>query len=505
MSRPRPRMGGRLKLAVALGFLLAPAPAAALDFQILESGDFSPLRARMDGLAPGSPGRKDLEAVIALYQGDLDRAGSLFAPDSPARDPGVEWLRTYAAAVSPLRRGMTVSESEHFILRTPPGEDFLARYALDALEKAYGETGKDLGLRPEGKVPVDIYGSEEDFSLASTLTREDLDRSGAIGICKFRRLMILSPRRLAFGYRWLDTLAHEYVHYVINAKSRGLCPLWLHEGIARYLDTRWRLAAPQYLIPGNRTELARALKKDGLVPFSRMEPSMVYLDGQEQVRLAFSQVSHAVHMIVATEGPSAIREILEELAGGRSRAEAFRKVLGRNDEQFEKDWKVFLAEEDLAESPGAAPDAVRFGQADEIDQYVGVGLRGHIRLGDRLRRKGLAEAALVQYGKAAGSEPFNPVALTNSARALLALGRGGQAVDALKVCVRENPNYLPAFLLLGQEMERAEEFGEALRNYRECAAINPFDPRVHEGIVRAAEALGLKEEAERSREILRKL
>ena len=27
--------------------------------------------------------------------------------------------------------------------------------------------------------------------------------------------MIISPRALSFGYRWLDSLSHEYQHYAI--------------------------------------------------------------------------------------------------------------------------------------------------------------------------------------------------------------------------------------------------------------------------------------------------
>ena len=27
--------------------------------------------------------------------------------------------------------------------------------------------------------------------------------------------MIISPRALSFGYRWVDSLSHEYLHYAI--------------------------------------------------------------------------------------------------------------------------------------------------------------------------------------------------------------------------------------------------------------------------------------------------
>ncbi len=56
-----------------------------------------------------------------------------------------------------------------------------------------------------------------------------------MGICKFNKLMIISPRALSFGYRWLDSLSHEYLHYAIVALSNNQAPIWLHEGMARFL------------------------------------------------------------------------------------------------------------------------------------------------------------------------------------------------------------------------------------------------------------------------------
>ena len=126
--------------------------------------------------------------------------------------------------------------------------------------------------------------------------------------------MIISPQQLAFGYRWLDTLAHEYAHYLVNLLSAGRCQLWMHEGIAKYLETRWRLNDPEFLTPGNRTELARAVKDDYLVPFSRMAPSMVYLKDQTEVRKAFSE-GHAVDFTACEESPVVVPRASVQISG----------------------------------------------------------------------------------------------------------------------------------------------------------------------------------------------
>src|SRR6185436_16415221 len=101
-----------------------------------------------------------------------------------------------------------------------------------------------FGHRPEGKIRVEIYPNKEDFSKASTLSLETLERSGAIGICKFHRLMIMTPQALPIGYRWLDALSHEYIHLTVNEMSASKAELWLHEGTARYFETAYRSQPP---------------------------------------------------------------------------------------------------------------------------------------------------------------------------------------------------------------------------------------------------------------------
>ena len=65
-------------------------------------------------------------------------------------------------------------------------------------------------------------------SRATSLTIRQIETSGTIAVCKYHRLMIISPLAAASGYSWADTLAHEFIHLVIQ-KSRNTVPIWLHE------------------------------------------------------------------------------------------------------------------------------------------------------------------------------------------------------------------------------------------------------------------------------------
>jgi tetratricopeptide (TPR) repeat protein len=113
-----------------------------------------------------------------------------------------------------------------------------------------------------------------------------------------------------------------------------------------------------------------------------------------------------------------------------------------------------------------------------------------------MREGGQFEAARIQYEKALKKEPSNPVALAKLARTLISIGQFGEAVRALEMCVRENPNYGPAYMLLGEKMAEEGNWMEALRNFQESNAINPFNPEVHKNLSDLYGKLGEKEKSQ---------
>ena len=71
--------------------------------------------------------------------------------------------------------------------------------------------------------------------------------------------MLLSPRNLARGYRWTDALSHEYIHYIVVQLSYNRAPIWLHEGIAKYFESAWRLPQVAWLDRRSESLLAHAV------------------------------------------------------------------------------------------------------------------------------------------------------------------------------------------------------------------------------------------------------
>jgi hypothetical protein len=86
------------------------------------------------------------------------------------------------------------------------------------------------GLRAEIPIRVEFYRSPSDLAAVSSLSQAEVARTGTIALCKWARLMVTTPRALAYGYPWLDSINHELVHYAVSTLTRDRAPVWLQEG-----------------------------------------------------------------------------------------------------------------------------------------------------------------------------------------------------------------------------------------------------------------------------------
>ncbi|MGI5865844.1 MAG: peptidase MA family metallohydrolase, partial [Myxococcales bacterium] len=371
MSRPLPTppIPGLL-----VAVLLAAAPAAWAQDDIaaglrivheeLEAWDREAARQAVDELAaraPDLPAVKAMQARVAFEESDYARAVALFDELSDQSA-----LAQLARATHKETRGYESRESRHFVFHYPPGKDaVLAPYALEALEKAYAALAEDLGYAPPGKIHVEVYHDARALSRVSTLSLEAIKTSGTIAICKFNRLMVTSPKALVRGYDWLDTLVHEYVHLVVSKMSRNTVPIWIHEGLAKFLESRWRGPAGQALSPASAALLAHELKRDKLIPFERMHPSMALLPSQEDAALAFAEVFTAIEYLHGKGGNALLVKLIEELRRGSRYDLAVAKVVGVPFARFQSDWRAYLSKREFPkETLSLAAEKRRFTEDD---------------------------------------------------------------------------------------------------------------------------------------------
>lgn len=476
-----------------------------------------PVVSRLMAERPGSAEALDLGALLAYYEGDYDGALETVerALEVEAEDDRRQGLRLLLQQTRDATRGFRRFESEHFVLYLHDARDgILAEPALAALEKAQQEVGRELGYRPRSRVRVEIAPDVRSFNAISTLSLRDIEETGAVGLCKFNKVMIISPRVLAHGYRWLDSLAHEYIHFAIVHLTRNKTPIWLHEGIARYYETLWRNPVqgprPDYLTPANETLLATAAATQEFVSFEEMEPSLIRLDTPEQVQLAYAEAASAVDYIKGVRGPGGIREVLAEVAR-TSTAEAIETVMGKPLEQFEADWREFVRGQGLRVVEGSRIRTYEVKDESTSPEIVELGeirsgiARNRTHLGDRMRARGRLRAAAAEYRRALRAGPNSVVILERLGEALVHGQRFEEALPHLEKARRLNPDSVRAWFLTGRLHHGAGDYAEARSALREALQINPFHPGVYHVLGQVHEALGEETEARKAREVLQEL
>jgi tetratricopeptide (TPR) repeat protein len=469
---------------------------------------------------PKLPAALDFDARVKFYQGRYAEAVTILdkALAIESNNQRRQALKLHSQLTVDVHKSLKRYESAHFILFVDDKRDgILVPHALDTLEKSYETTGVELGFYPKEKVRIEIAPDATSFNAISTLSLRDIEETGAVGICKFNKLMIISPRALSFGYRWLDSLSHEYQHYAIVSLSNNQAPIWLHEGMARFYETRWRKPAPSkdaaedYLTPANQTLLVHALEKNQFVGFKKMEPSLIYLETPEQVQLAYAEAASAVDFINQSKGRTGVRELLATL-NDKPTPEAIEKVYGMSFDAFEAKWKGFLKAKGLKGIPGSRVRRLKV-KKDQGEDEEGVELkeiqsavaRNRTHLADQLLGKGRATAAASEYQRALQASPQSPVILNKLGRVMIEMNRADEARPLFKQALDVDPDNVSAYVQLGRAYHATKNFKEARGVLEEAIQINPFNPLIYRLLGDAYAALGEHEKAQQAKATLAKL
>lgn len=512
-----------LLLVVAGGAARAsPSDAHALLGQAqeeLEAWDIegaAAVLAKLTSRFPEAPETSWLRGRVLFEQGDYAEAEQAFEK-AEAQGRGLFFAldRKLAHAAAEEVRGAAVHESAHFILRTKADKDaLLAPYALDALERAWAALTRDLGYAPPGKVRVEVYDSAQALARVSPLTVAEIKASGTIALCKYNRLMITSPRALLRGYPWLDTVSHEFVHYLVTRKGRGTVPIWLQEGLAKFLETRWRGEPGMAVDEASLNLLVRAAKSGTLIPFSAMHPSIAKLPTQEKAALAFAEVEAAIRLLYLRGGQAALTTLVASMADNATDEQAVARAYGKDFAQFESDWRaevakprvkaVALASGDRTARPPApkrlvfkddvkskVPSAPGGGAPDVGSEPLDAEEKRAVRLGEMMLARRRFGAAAHEYGRARklmGTAEV-PVVSRRYAFAQLQLGNLKEAEDALQGATRKDPQDEAAQVLLARVFV-ARQANEPARAALEAAvSVDPFDPELHDAWIGLAKNL----------------
>src|SRR6266498_1984955 len=134
---------------------------------------------------------------------------------------------------------------------------------------------------------------------------------------------------------WLnDVIPHEISHIYFGhlvAQDSG-APYWLNEGLATYQEYSGHYEEWQYV--RNAYDQNRVLSLKDL--------EYTFGENEGDARLAYAESYYAVLYMEEFYGPQTVSNLFVEFKNGRTENYAFDKVFGRNAEDFEKDYKLWL-------------------------------------------------------------------------------------------------------------------------------------------------------------------
>ena len=455
------------------------------------------LLADLEKRAPTSPQVRWLRAELAFHDGRY--ADALAALDGLADDAvagQVGATRALAKGSLEVTAGFTRTPSPagRFEIWAGPADQAIVAVAGAALDAAYDALGEDFGHRPATPVRVELLGEPRDLARLSPLTEQDISTTGTIALSKYGKLMVVSPRATLLGYPWLDTMVHEYVHLVVSQLSHDEVPIWLHEGLARFQQARWRRGPGTTLSAGEKHLVREALRRGRWIGLDEMHPPMAKLPSQEAAQLAYAEVVTLVELIHAKVGYPGLRQLIASQRDGKSAKRAVTEVMGVPFAQLERSWKASLRGLDLAGARAGA-GRIRLGHGGSpdpnagVDQVASTKQRRLARLGGMLRAHGHAEAAAVEYEKALALGP-DPFVAGKLAHTLAGLGRHERAIELASPLLAADDGDVAAAVTLGTSLVALQRWPDAVRALEAALRVSPFDPAVRCGLAQAYAALG---------------
>jgi len=491
-----------LVLALAPGLALAgPKP---LDHRVggaieaLASEDVDAAREILEPLLAAEPDDPSVQlagGILRFHEQRYDEAIALMEASGLGDPSGYLALSKAAKAVT---AGDERVESEHFVITHSKGKDaVLVPYLTEALEKQRAVLEQALGYVPKGRFTVELLDTPSELAKVSTLTDEEIRTSGTVAVCKFNKLMILSPKALLKGYDWLDTAAHEYTHLVLTRKSQNRAPIWLQEGLAKWFEDDWR-GGGEPVSPFSAALVREAVQKNKLVTFEEMHPSLAKLPSQERAALAYAQVAMAVEYMAKQRGPAALRRILELLGEGRRTESSVSEAMGMPFDRFLAEWKKYMAARPLPRGGDHELERLRFrddpkhgGDWSEWAELGDERARGWARLGELFRERGRWTAARLEFQKAYQKVgPRVPILANQYALAAMMSGSKAEAEKVLAEALEWSPDYPALNVRIAKLLLDRGEASRARDHLVQANRQDPFDPEIHAGLAKALEKLG---------------
>jgi tetratricopeptide (TPR) repeat protein len=225
-----------------------------------------------------------------------------------------------------VERGFLTGSTAHFSLRydgaAAPG---LAREILRTLERHFDEIERELRFTPPDPIGVILYTGQA----FADITRAP----GWAGAINDGRLRVPVQGLTDVDAELGRVLKHELVHSFLAQKSANRCPVWLHEGVAQWMEGRRSAGAAAALVA--------AAGRRGTLPLRALEDSWLNLD-ENASAFAYAWSLAVVEYVISVHGMRDVERALDRIAAGAAPEAALREVLRMDYEELERRTVDFL-------------------------------------------------------------------------------------------------------------------------------------------------------------------
>lgn len=440
------------------------------------------------------------KGVVAFHRGDyettIDTLRTAIPGLAPKRRDETKAMLARAQAAQALFRDRPLHKSQDGQVRvifSNPKDELLAPYFFEAIKDATPRLVAALGPLPSVPARFEFIQSPADLAKITNLPLDAIYTTGTIGITKYHRVMMASPRITLTGYEWLDTAVHEYVHFLVSIRTFNRTPVWLHEGLAKFYESSWRSATPPPISRTQASLLDTAFRENRLVTLEQMHPSIALLPSQSQAALAYAQVQTMIAFLQASKGPGAIASVLSQVAAGADAATAFGRSYKKGWDAFYADWKQHTAKQvakmrkkafvpQRFNSNGPASFPAHETPPDVFSRLESGPARKHARLAALLAERGHEAQAILHFERALKSSPEiakDPKLARRLGELYLDQDRGAIAYKYLSTASLEDPHDAYLATLQAQAALALGRKDLASKAAKRALAQNPMIPQLH--------------------------
>lgn len=214
-------------------------------------------------------------------------------------------------------------QTTHYTIKYTQADSDYAGMVAETAEDAYNLVSRQMGWEVPRKTTVIIY--PDNASLARSFGWDKDEK--AMGVYWGGTIRILTPRAwLAQPYDQTEffndgPMVHEFVHLMVDDRTRGNYNRWWTEGVAQYFERK---------ITGFAFDTPKTARRDE--PYSLKELAGNY--DQLDQPTAYWESLKAVEFIVDQYGEERLYLIMDYLAQGNSIEKAIEKATGNDFNNF---------------------------------------------------------------------------------------------------------------------------------------------------------------------------